>query len=224
MFEKNARIMIIDTETTNSLDDPVVYDVGFQVFDLEGNTYESCSMINTEVFNDPNLMSTAYYAEKIPRYMEQVLTGKSVMIPWKSIKTVVKDSIIRNDCKIVCAHNARFDCKSLNLTQRYITTSKWRYFLPYGVEWWDTLRMAREVLKKDNNYRQFCLDNGYVTSRNISKYTAEVIYRYISGENDFIESHTGLEDVKIEKEIFLYCLKQNPEIDGRLWRPKDNIA
>jgi len=223
MFEKNARIMMIDTETTNSLDDPVVYDVGFQVFDLEGNTYESCSMINTEVFNDPNLMSTAYYAEKIPRYMEQVLTGKSVMIPWKSIKTVVKDSIIRNDCRIVCAHNARFDCKSLNLTQRYITTSKWRYFLPYGVEWWDTLRMAREVLKQDNNYRQFCLDNGYVTSRNASKYTAEVIYRYISGENEFIESHTGLEDVKIEKEIFLYCLKQNPEIDGRLWRPKDII-
>ena len=221
MFEKNARIMMIDTETTNSLDDPVVYDVGFQVFDLEGNTYESCSMINTEVFNDPNLMSTAYYAEKIPRYMEQVLTGKSVMIPWKSIKTVVKDSIIRNDCRIVCAHNARFDCKSLNLTQRYITTSKWRYFLPYGVEWWDTLRMARDVLKQDDNYRQFCLDNGYVTSRNASKYTAEVIYRYISGENEFIESHTGLEDVKIEKEIFLYCLKQNPEIDGRLWRPKD---
>ena len=224
MFEKNARIMMIDTETTNSLDDPVVYDVGFQVFDLEGNTYESCSMINTEVFNDPNLMSTAYYEEKIPRYMEQVLTGKSVMIPWKSIKTVVKDSIIRNDCRIVCAHNARFDCKSLNLTQRYITTSKWRYFLPYGVEWWDTLRMAREVLKQDDNYRQFCLDNGYVTSRNASKYTAEVIYRYISGENEFIESHTGLEDVKIEKEIFLYCLKQNPEIDGRLWRPKDIIA
>lgn len=224
MFEKNARIMMIDTETTNSLEDPVVYDVGFQVFDLEGNTYESCSMINTEVFNDPNLMSTAYYAEKIPRYMEQVLTGKSVMIPWKSIKTVVKDSIIRNDCRIVCAHNARFDCKSLNLTQRYITTSKWRYFLPYGVEWWDTLRMAREVLKQDGNYRQFCLDNGYVTSRNVSKYTAEVIYRYISGENEFIESHTGLEDVKIEKEIFLYCLKQNPEIDGRLWRPKDIIA
>lgn len=224
MFEKNARIMMIDTETTNSLEDPVVYDVGFQVFDLEGNTYESCSMINTEVFNDPNLMSTAYYAEKIPRYMEQVLTGKSVMIPWKSIKTIVKDSIIRNDCRIVCAHNARFDCKSLNLTQRYITTSKWRYFLPYGVEWWDTLRMAREVLKQDDNYRQFCLDNGYVTSRNVSKYTAEVIYRYISGENEFIESHTGLEDVKIEKEIFLYCLKQNPEIDGRLWRPKDIIV
>lgn len=220
----NERIMIIDTETTNSLEDPVVYDVGFEVFDLEGNTYESCSMINTEVFNDPSLMSTAYYADKIPLYMEKVLTGQSVMIPWKSIKTVVKDSIIRNNCKIVAAHNARFDNRSLNLTQRYITTSKWRYFLPYGTEWWDTLKMARETLKNDSAYRQFCLDNGFVTSRNVNKYTAEIIYRYLTGETDFNEKHMGLDDVKIEREIFLYCVRKNPDIDGRLWKPKESIA
>lgn len=220
----NERIMIIDTETTNSLEDPVVYDVGFEVFDLEGNIYESCSMINTEVFNDPSLMSTAYYADKIPLYMEKVLTGQSVMIPWKSIKTVVKDSIIRNNCKIVAAHNARFDNRSLNLTQRYITTSKWRYFLPYGTEWWDTLKMARETLKSDPDYRQFCLDNGFVTSRNVNKYTAEIIYRYLTGETDFNEKHMGLDDVKIEREIFLYCVRKNPDIDGRLWKPKESIA
>ena len=221
---EDSRIMIIDTETTNSLDDPVVYDVGFEVFDLAGNTYESCSMINTEVFNDPSLMSTAYYADKIPLYMDKVLTGQSVMIPWKSIKTTIRNSIERNHCKVVCAHNARFDCKSLNLTQRYITTSKWRYFLPYGTQWWDTLKMAREILKQDSNYRQFCLDNGYVTAKNVSRYTAEVIYRYLSGENDFNEAHMGLDDVRIEKEIFLYCMRQNPEIDGRLWKPKDILG
>lgn len=219
----NERIMIIDTETTNSLEDPVVYDVGFEVFDLEGKVYESCSMINTEVFNDPSLMSTAYYADKIPLYMEKVLTGQSVMIPWKSIKTVVKDSIIRNNCRIVAAHNARFDNRSLNLTQRYITTSKWRYFLPYGTEWWDTLKMAREILKDDHAYRQFCLDNGFVTSRNVNKYTAEIIYRYLTGETDFNEKHMGLDDVKIEREIFLYCVRKNPDIDGRLWKPKETI-
>ena len=220
-----SRIMIIDTETTNSLDDPVVYDVGFEVFDLEGNTYESCSMINTEVFNDPALMSTAYYADKIPQYLDRVLTGQSVMIPWKSIKTTIKNSIIRNNCEVVCAHNARFDSHALNLTQRYITTSKWRYFLPYGTsQWWDTLRMAREILKNNADYRQFCLDNGYVTSRNVNRYTAEVIYRFLTGENDFNEAHMGLDDVRIEKEIFLYCIRQNPDIDGRLWKPKDSIA
>ena len=52
------------------------------------------------------------------------------------------------------------------------------------------------------------------------KFTAEVIYKFITGDVDFEERHTGLEDVKIEKEIFLYCLSRKPEIDGRLWKPE----
>ena len=38
------------------------------------------------------------------------------------------------------------------------------------------------------------------------------------GNADFEESHTGLEDVKIERQIFEYCVNKNPEIDGRLWK------
>lgn len=41
---------------------------------------------------------------------------------------------------------------------------------------------------------------------------AEVIYKYISGNNDFIESHTGLEDVMIEKEIFAKCCRQHKKM------------
>ena len=36
---------------------------------------------------------------------------------------------------------------------------------------------------------------------------AEVGYSYLSGKNDFEERHTALEDVKIETEIFVACLK-----------------
>ena len=34
------------------------------------------------------------------------------------------------------------------------------------------------------------------------KKTAEIVWRYISGNNEFEESHTGLEDVLIEAEEF----------------------
>ena len=47
--------------------------------------------------------------------------------------------------------------------------------------------------------------------------TAEVLYRYIKGNKDFIESHTGLEDVMIEKEIFVECLKRNSNVERCLW-------
>jgi len=58
--------MMIDTETTNSLDDPLAYDVGFEVFNRNGNTIETASLTNKDLFLDKDFMSTAYYAEKIP--------------------------------------------------------------------------------------------------------------------------------------------------------------
>ena len=59
---------------------------------------------------------------------------------------------------------------------------------------------------------------GHATPRPQLK--AEVLYRYISGNNEFIESHTGLEDVLIEKEIFAYCVKQKKAMRRKLFEEK----
>ena len=217
MIDLNERIMLVDTETTNSLDDPICYDVGYVVFDLAGNIYEQGSMVNSDIFLDKEFMASAYYAEKIPQYWVDIWEKKRELLPWAKIKWRIFDACKRNNCRIVSAHNARFDYLSLNLTQRYITTSKWRFFMPWGVEWWDTLKMSRAILKNDESFGEFCYNNDYLTARGCRRYTAEIIYRFLTGCNDFVESHTGLEDVKIEREIFKFCLEREPEIDGRLW-------
>ena len=41
MINPTDRIMMIDTETTNDIDCPIVYDVGFEIFDLCGNTSQA---------------------------------------------------------------------------------------------------------------------------------------------------------------------------------------
>ena len=212
--------MMIDSETCNSLDDPLVYDVGFAVFDECGRTIETASLTNKDIFLDKDFMSSAYYASKIPNYWKEIWAKERELISWKEIKWRVFDACKRNNCAIVAAHNAMFDNRALNLTQRFITTSQHRYFLPFGVEWHDTLKMAREVLAHDEAYNNFCNFYGYTTTRGKPKFTAEVVYKFISGDVDFEERHTGLEDVKIEKDIFLYCLARKPDIDGRLWKPK----
>lgn len=221
MIETTQRIMMIDTETCNSLDDPIVYDVGFQVFDLAGNIYEQASIANKDVLTDVSLMSSAYFADKIPDYWREIYLGQRELLTWDKIKWRVFDACKRNNATIVAAHNARFDNRSLNLTQRYITTSRYRYFLPYGVEWWCTLKMARAVLKQDPAYKPWCKEHGFMTKTNQAQMTAEVVYRYITNNLDFTEAHTGLEDVQIEKEIFLYCIDKMPDLDGRLWPPKE---
>jgi len=80
--------------------------------------------------------------------------------------------------------------------------------------------MARTVLKDDADYKAYCFKNGYITANNQPRFTAEVLYRYITGKEDFEEKHTALEDVRIEKLIYFYCLSRNPDVDGRLWTPK----
>lgn len=217
MINRNDAIIMIDTETTNDIDCPIVYDVGYQIFTIDGGLLCERSFVNADVFCDAALMESAYFAEKIPNYWDDIKTGKRILKKWFSIKKQIAEDCATYGVKIACAHNAAFDNRALNITQRYETTSKYRYFLPFGIEWWDTLKMSRELLKKNESYGEFCYKNDYLTARGCRRYTAEIIYRWLSGCEDFVESHTGLEDVRIEREIFLYCLNENPEINGRLW-------
>lgn len=211
------KLIVVDTETTNSLDDPLCYDVGFAVIDEVGNVYETYSFVVADIFLDKELMKSAYFADKIPAYWEDIKSGKRELKTFRNIKKAFADCVKRNDVKIVLAHNARFDYRSLNLTLRYLTNSRQRFFFPFGTTIWDTLKMSREVLKNDASYGEFCYSNEYLTKRMCKRFTAEIIYRFLTGNNSFEESHTGLEDVLIEKEIFAYCIGKNPEINGALW-------
>ena len=217
MIEKTTVISMLDTETANDIDCPLVYDVGYQIFTLQDGILCEKSFVNADVFLDKELMSSAYFGEKIPTYWEDIKSGKRILKRWYNIKREIQEDFKKFNVSIVCAHNARFDNKSLNTTQRYITTSKNRYFLPFGIEWWDTLKMARSILKDNDSYSEFCYENNYLTSRGCRRYTAEIIYKWLTQNNDFVESHTGLEDVKIEKAIFEYLIEQNPDINGKLW-------
>lgn len=216
-MEENERIIFVDTETTNSIDDPICYDVGFAVSDKEGNIYEEQSFVVAEIFLDEELMASAYFIDKIPQYWEEIKQGKRKLARFNTIRLAFAETCARHNITKVCAHNARFDYRSLNLTQRFLTSSKYRYFFPYGVEIWDTLKMSREVLKNCENYEKFCAENNFLTKNKAKQFTAEVLFRFITNNVDFTESHTGLEDVLIEKDIFSYCMTKNPELDGALW-------
>lgn len=216
-MEKNTYFIVVDTETTNSIDDPLCYDIGFAVIDKTGHVYESHSFVVADIFLDKELMSSAYFADKIPQYWVDIKKGKRVLKSFFNIKKAFAQCVRKYKVKIVLAHNARFDYKSLNLTQRFLTSSKYRFFFPFEVEIWDTLKMSREVLNNLKEYGEFCYNNDYLTKRLCKRFTAEIIYRFITGDNSFEESHTGLEDVLIEKDIFVFCINRKPNINGALW-------
>ena len=211
------KFIVLDTETTNDIECPLVYDVGFAVIDKNGCVYEKHSFVVADVFLDKELMESAFFSEKIPMYWEQIKKGDRTLTSFFNVRRTLAKVMAEYDIDTVIAHNARFDYISTATTQRYLTKSKYRYFFPYGTKVWDTLKMAREVFKDDEKYCEFCTENNYKTANNSNRYTAEILYRFLTDDNSFIESHTGLEDVLIEKEIFVECVRRNPEIDGKLW-------
>ena len=202
--------IVFDTETANGLDDPIVYDIGGAVVDKKGNVYETFSFVIFEVFCEmKDLMKSAYYAEKIPMYKKQIANGERKIVRYSTAKKYINELVKKYNVKAMVAHNARFDYRSTTKTQRYLTKSKYRWFIPYGVELWDTMKMANDTICKQIHYKEFCYNNGYLTKNGRVRKTAEILYRYISGEHDFIEEHTGLADVMIEKEIFAHCIRQH---------------
>ena len=72
----NEKIMVLDTETTNDIDCPLVYDVGFIVMDMHGNVYGEYSYVVADIFLDNDLMKSAYFADKIPSYWKDIKNGK----------------------------------------------------------------------------------------------------------------------------------------------------
>lgn len=219
---RKSYFITFDTETANSLECPLMYDLGFAVHDKQGNIYETFSLVIADVYcNEKEIMQSAYYSRKLPQYEKDLKTGKRKLVSVETAKRILSETAKKYNIKAVIAHNARFDYRSTANTIRYITKSKNRYFLPYEIPLWDTLEMAKSVIKDKPTYKDFCEKNGYLTKNGQVRLTAEILYRFISKDENFIEKHQGLEDVLIEKEIFQYCMRQHKSMRRSPWRKED---
>lgn len=229
MIDKRKHyIIVLDTETCNGistddkldLSDSLVYDLGFAVVDKKGNVYETFSFVISEIFYGmKEVMASAYYANKIPQYKEDIATGKRKVVSLFEARKMLIDTMKKYHTNTIAAHNAGFDLRALNTTQRYLTKSKYRYFFPFSTEIWCTLKMARQTIGKQKSYRLFCEMNNYLTKHKKPqvRLTAEIIHRYLTGNDEFIESHTGLEDVIIEKDILAHYMRQHKKMIKTLY-------
>lgn len=214
---KKNLYLTIDTETANGLDDPMMYDLGGAIHDKQGNIIESFSFVIAEVFDNAELFNTAYYAEKRPMYEADLANGKRQKVSIWYARRYVHDLCARYDVKAIIAYNAHFDYKSTNGTLRYLSGSFCRYFLPYGIPVWDSWKMAQDTICKQKAYKPFCKEHDLTTANGHIKTSAEAVYRYMNLDNDFIEEHTGLEDVFIEVKIFARCEAQHKKMRHKLW-------
>ena len=125
----NKRLYIVlDTETTNNMDFPFVYDLGFSVVDKTGKVYYKRSFVIYDIYVlCKDLMKTAYYAEKLPQYEIDLKSKKRELVRFSTARKIILDTMKKYNVYAVMAHNMRFDLNALNTTLRIITSSKQRY-------------------------------------------------------------------------------------------------
>lgn len=223
--KRKKYFMVLDVETANNIENSLVYDIGFGIYDKQGNTYCERSYCVKEIFNDKSLMNSAYYKEKLPKYYEELKQGKREIKTILEIRKIIKQAIEYFNIKEVYAYNANFDITALNISIRYITSSFVRWFFPYGIKICCIWNIACQVLgiQKTFQFENVRNENGNL------KTSAERMFAYISQNEEFEEEHIGISDVRIEKEILIRCLKSHKKIDKNInracWRiPQTALA
>lgn len=220
-------LVVLDTETCNThstpfgldMSDSLVYDIGWAITDKYGNVYLTRSFLIREIFRNKELMNSAYYKDKIPKYYEGIRNGTRKLVTLYEAKKQLEEDMKLYRSNVIIAHNARFDDNATKVTQRYVTKSKYRYFFPYGVEIWDSVKMATDTIAKQKRYIAFCMRNGYMTKHKVPRprVTAEVLYKFFIQDVDYKEEHTALEDVLIEKEIVARCYRTHKAMRKKLY-------
>lgn len=220
---KKQYFLVLDVETANSTTDALVYDLGYAVVDRQGTIYASESLVISDIFYDEaSLMTSAYYAEKIPSYIQGIKDRAFSVVSFYEARRRIVNAISEWHVSAVVAYNANFDVTALNTTERWLTKSKYRYFLPYGIPVYCIWHMACQLICTQKRYVRFCLENGFVSASGNIQTSAEVVFAYMTKNADYAECHTGFQDVLIEAQIMKKCFDQHKpfkkNINRLCWR------
>lgn len=217
------RVLIIDTETANDVAQPLPYDVGWAILDVPTQQIISVhSYVCAEIYLDKELMASAYYAKKIPQYEADLASGKRTLARFSTIRKMLADEIKTFGVTAIGAYNMGFDKRALNNDQRLITSSKYRWFFPYGMDFFCIWHMACSSILRSKRFIEWAEENECVSAHGNIQTSAETAYRYLIKTTNFDEKHMGLDDVIIETEIFFAVLnsrmKYETSISSACWR------
>ena len=168
------KYIILDTETKTVNGKIFAYAVGFMVVDRYDRIYDSYEFLIQEIIQD--------YKINLNKCSNKPVIIASI----KSIKQLLLELIEDYGIKAIIAHNATHDKTALYNTLNGLDV----------IPWLCTYRTALKTICKYKTY-------AYKTKTGLSSATAQDLYRYIKNQDDFIQTHTALDDCMVCYAIYL---------------------
>lgn len=225
------KFIVLDCEATQEVktrecrpDAALVYDLGWIVTDGE-TVFERRSLVISDVYFS-RAMETAYYAEKLPQYVAGLLTSEWEMTNMVKARELFAADCEQYDVRVVWAYNCRYDRIALAHTCEVLSNGFVCDFFPASVTVRDIWGAAGSTICATAKYVRWCVENGYVSAKGNPTTNAEIVMRYLTGE-EFNEAHTALADCEIELAILMAAKKRKQKMDtreGQGWREAARIA
>lgn len=202
-------IVIFDTETT-SLDKPFCYDLGYVIIDTETEEVKKqAHYVIEQTWHNLPLFESAYYKEKRPLYIGLMRSKKATMDKWGYVMRALYRDIKAYNITDAYAYNSDFDDKVFTFNCDWYRCNNPLEQIAIHDIW----GYASQFVTNDFGYKLFCEEHEFFTDTGNYKGSAEIVYRYITGELDFIEAHMGLYDSLIEARILLHCFHFGAEMN-----------
>ena len=250
-MRKKYIYMTLDTETSAlpfgaglpkagqvGLAKPLVYDIGWCLSTRAGNILSKKNFLVKEIYEDPILFNTGFYASKRPLY-EQAIAQEGLQVrPWEDImQEFLHDAY---EATFLCAYNAAFDMKAIKFTEEFLQNrhnplymEKQKNACVFIAQGNKLESKSKKELKPEFNFRgeTFPIIDIWAMScervLNTPKYkefalacglhgTGKVQWFKTTAEatarflfdKDFTEDHTALSDAILEAKILTECLKK----------------
>ena len=196
--------IILDTETAGTLKAPLVYDLGYIVVNNHNEIVKQRDYIITQIYDNPELFATAYYAKKRPLYEKRLASNycKKVAFGY-ALMRLAKD--IEKYNAVCYAYNSTFDTNALINTARQYDKLQ---YIPQDFRILDIMKFIEPIIST-KEYIEYCKAHNYLTKTGRVSTTAETLYRYTFEDSGFKEEHTALEDSRIEFDILSRIIRED---------------
>lgn len=200
-------VMVLDTETTG-LDKCFCYDCSWVIMDKEsGELVDFKANVIEQVWHNLPLFESAYYKEKREKYVQMMRKHEAKMNKWGYVMRELKQDINKYSISEVYAYNSEFDDKVISYNCDWFKCNNPLDEIPI----YDIWGYASQFITNDSSYRQYCEQYERFTDTGNYKGSAEVVYQYITYDNEFIEEHMGVFDSEIEATILKACIDLGAE-------------
>lgn len=205
------KIMVLDTETCGNFQQGFVYDLGYTICDKHGTVLIERNWLVREIFTNAREMMGAFFAAKFFTYYAQALQDAAITLTsWQDITAAINADIELYSVNALTAYNLEFDMTVMRNTQRRLGAKS--KMLKRGLSKFCLMKFAKQTRLKGPSFKTWALINGYVTPTGLPQTKAEIAYRYISGNWEYIEPHTALGDARMETEILAACFRSKQKI------------